>query len=76
MWTERKKQIGPSGLPGPIAARKRAAAPPSEKNRSAAPAGRRKWNVPLGQALAGQDTLNLGGILDGGTAGKEEHHVD
>lgn len=21
MWTERKKQIGPSGLPGPIAAR-------------------------------------------------------
>lgn len=22
MWTERKKQIGPSGLPGPIAARR------------------------------------------------------
>lgn len=76
MWTERKKRIGPSELPEPIAARKRAAAPPSEKNRSAAPAGRRKWNVPLGQALAGQGMLNLGGILDGGTAGKEEHHVD
>lgn len=76
MRTEQRKRIGPSGLPEPIAARKRPAAPPSEKNRSAAPAGRRKWNVPLGQALAGQGMLNLGGILDGGTAGKEEHHVD
>ena len=44
MWTERKKQSGPSGLPGPITAR--------------------------------QDTLKPGGILDGGAAGKEEHHVD
>ena len=25
---------------------------------------------------ARQDTLNLGDILDGGAAGKEEHHVD
>lgn len=76
MLTERKKRSEPSGLPEPITDRKKAAAPPSEKNRSTAPAGRKKWNVPLGQALAGQDTLNLGGILDGGTAGKEEHHVD
>ncbi len=44
MWTERKKQIGPSGLPVPITAR--------------------------------QDTLNLGNILDGDAAGKEERHVD
>lgn len=44
MWTEQRKRIGPSGLPGPIAAR--------------------------------QDTLKPGGILDGGAAGKEEHHVD
>lgn len=44
MRTERKKQIGPSGLPGPIAAR--------------------------------QDMLKPGDILDGGAAGKEEHHVD
>lgn len=27
MWTERKKQIGPSGLPGPIAARQDALKP-------------------------------------------------
>lgn len=44
MRTEQRKRIGPSGLPGPIAAR--------------------------------QDTLNLGDILDGDAAGKEERHVD
>ncbi len=27
MWTERKKQIGPNGLPGPIAARQDALKP-------------------------------------------------
>lgn len=70
MWTEQRKRIGP------IAAREKAAAPASEKNKSAAPAGRKKWNVPLGQVLAQQDTLKSGDILDGGAAGKEEHHVD
>ena len=76
MWTERRKRIGPSELPEPITDRKKAAAPTSAKNRAAAPAGQMKWRVPSGQALARQDTLKPDGILDGGTAGKEEHHVD
>ncbi len=76
MWTERRKRIGPSELPGPIATRQKAGASALAKNRAAAPAGQMKWRVPSGQALAGQDTLDLRGILDGGTAGKEEHHVD
>ena len=90
MWTERRKRIGPGGLPGPIAARKKAGAPASAKNRAAAPAGQKKWNVPSGQAPARQDTLKPDGIPDAGlaeqtnlpgwpgprAAGKEEHHVD
>lgn len=70
MWTERRKRIGP------IAARKKAAAPTSEKNRSAAPAGQKWQSIPLGQAPARQNTMKPGGFLDGGTAGKEEHHVN